>query len=178
MAKNMRGAACLLWLFISLCSNGQSNIRAKRQAVIDTALSQVGVREATGKNDGREVEKYLKIVGLGKGYAWCAAFVSWDYKVNRITTFKTAWAPAWFPENRILFKGTVLKINTTPQPGDLGGLWINKRIGHVFIIYAWGDKTVKTIEGNTNEAGSREGDGVYIKRRLRKQIYTVSNWID
>lgn len=170
MAKNKLVFACVFWLLTSLCGYGQSTV--KRKAVIDTALSQVGVRELSGHNDGKDVEKYLKAVGLGKGFAWCAAFVSWDYKVNKITAFKTAWAPAWFPPQR------VLKVGINPQPGDLGGLWINKRIGHVFIIYQWGDKVVKTIEGNTNEAGSREGDGVYVKRRLKKQIYVTSNWID
>ena len=157
----------LLCLLVCLHTNGQC---AVRQRVIDTALTQVGVREATGKNDGAQVEKYLRVVGLGKGYAWCAAFISWVYKVNRITTFKTAWAPAWFTKN-------ARAANETPQPGDVFGLWIKNRIGHVGLVYKWGPKYVVTIEGNTNEAGSREGDGVYVKRRLTKQIYKTANWI-
>ncbi|MCU0383758.1 MAG: hypothetical protein MUF68_06795, partial [Cyclobacteriaceae bacterium] len=34
--------------------------------------SQLGVREATGKNDGKAVEMYLATVNLTKGYPWCA----------------------------------------------------------------------------------------------------------
>ncbi|MCX7909859.1 MAG: hypothetical protein N2560_10160 [Ignavibacteria bacterium] len=36
-------------------------------------LEQVGVRERTNKNDGTEVEKYLRSVGLSKGNAYCVA---------------------------------------------------------------------------------------------------------
>jgi hypothetical protein len=145
----------------------------QRKLVIDTALSQVGVREATGHNDGQQVEKYLRVVGFGKGYAWCAAFLAWDFYVNGIPALKTAWGPSWFP------KGKTTIHPTTALPGDVFGLWIGERIAHVGFIYEWpaGSKWVKTIEGNTNQAGSREGDGVYVKRRLAKQIYATSVWI-
>ncbi len=39
------------------------------ERALDIAISKNGVREATGKNDGVEVEKYLASVGLGKGYS-------------------------------------------------------------------------------------------------------------
>lgn len=132
----------------------------------------MGVREATGKNDGAAVEKYLKACGLGKGYAWCAAFIAWDYKVNGVKALNTAWGPSWFPTNK------TLKAGELPQPGDVFGLWINNRIGHVGFVYRYGIQITKTIEGNTNEAGSREGDGVYIKRRLSKQLYKTSRWVN
>ena len=34
-----------------------------------------------------------------------------------------------------------------------------------------------TVEGNTSEAGSREGDGVYRKRRAKRTIYKASRWV-
>lgn len=181
MAKNKNIVWCLLWVFACIHPDLQGALAPKadantslqgielRKQVIDTALSQIGVRELSGKNDGVAVEKYLKVCGLGKGYAWCAAFISWVYKVNKVTEFKTAWAPGWFPKKRI---------TNNPLPGDVFGIWINNRIGHVGLVYLWGDKVVRTIEGNTNEAGSREGDGVYEKRRLRRQIYAVSKWVN
>ena len=182
MAKNKIVVVCLLWLFAGIHTDLQGALsqsqktKAKsekeiRVSVIDTALSQIGVREATGKNDGKAVEKYLKVCGLGKGYAWCAAFISWVYKVNKVSEFKTAWAPGWFPKTKTVK-------HDLAEPGDVFGIWINNRIGHVGLVYVWGDKVVRTIEGNTNDAGSREGDGVYEKRRLRRQIYAVSKWIN
>lgn len=174
MAKNKTHIGCLLVLLIGFCAYGQSPLR---KAVVDTALSQVGVREATGKNDGAAVEKYLKGCKLGKGHAWCAAFVTWNFQVNNVKALKSAWAPSWFPiGNTIYLRGKVDR--GPPQPGDVFGLWINNRIGHVGFIYKWGSKVTTTVEGNTNDAGSREGDGVYVKRRLTKQIYSVSSWIN
>ena len=46
--------------------------------------------------------------------------------------------------------------------------FIDKKDGNYYI----------TVEGNTNEAGSREGDGVYRKRRHIKTIYAISRWIN
>jgi len=43
--------------------SGSSNTRAE---VATIYKSQLGVRERTGNNDGKDVEKYLKSVGLGK----------------------------------------------------------------------------------------------------------------
>lgn len=147
----------------------------KRTAVADTYMSQLGVREATGQNDGLEVEMYLASTNLGAGYAWCAAFVNWVYKQNDVARpDKGAWSPAWFPNKRLIDTG-----KHTPQRADLFALYYTnlKRIGHVGFIHEWGTSYVTTVEGNTNNAGSREGDGVYKKRRLTRQIHRVSDWI-
>lgn len=60
------------------------------------------------------------------------------------------------------------------------GIWFQKlgRIAHVGFIHEWGCEWVVTVEGNTNDAGSREGDGVYMKRRINRQIYKVARWRD
>ena len=55
-----------------------SSIETNKTPWMDIAKTQIGVAEATGHNDGVQVEKYLKSVGLGKGYPWCAAFVNWS----------------------------------------------------------------------------------------------------
>jgi hypothetical protein len=143
-----------------------------RNDVEYTYLSQIGVREATGQNDGIEVEKYLASTNLGAGYAWCAAFVNWVYVQNGIDTPQSpAWSPSWFPNDRC---------TNTPQTGDVFGIYFNNlgRIAHVGFIHRYGPKTTLTVEGNTNNDGSREGIGVFVKRRLTRQLYLVSNWID
>jgi hypothetical protein len=48
---------------------------------------------------------------------------------------------------------------------------------NVGFVDNWTSKTVHTVEGNTNQAGSREGDGVYRKIRLTRQIYAVTRFI-
>src|SRR5690606_36199151 len=71
-----------------------------RKRIIHIAAQEIGVREASGQNDGPRVEGYLAYTGLGKGYAWCAAFVSWCYGQVGLSTPRNPWAPALFPKAR------------------------------------------------------------------------------
>jgi hypothetical protein len=73
----------------------------------------------------------------------------------------------------------------TPQPGDLAGfIWTGKVIQHIAIIVSWNYENgcIKTVEGNTsaqkNGIESREGDGVWGKRRLKRSVAVVSDFID
>lgn len=147
--------------------------------ITETYLSQVGVREATGKNDGKQVELYLKSVGLSKGYAWCAAFVKWCFDQCGIKTTINAMALSTHSKHRfVFFNGK--KLNE-PRAGDVFTLYYPslKRIGHTgFFHEQINPKVFKTIEGNTNSAGSREGDGVYIKYRSYNATYSINRWIN
>ena len=142
----------------------------QRKQLVAIAASQLGVREATGKNDGIAVESYLAVSGLDKGYAWCAAYVGWVYRQAGFSQPKSAWSPDLFPSSRITreyLAGNVLGIYFS----DL------KRIAHVgLIVKREGDWSV-SYEGNTNISGSREGDGVYVKRRHVRTIYRVADWV-
>jgi len=140
---------------------------------------EVGVRELTGNNDGARVEEYLASCGLGKGYAWCAAFVHWCYNGVEIKG-GGAYSPSWFPVAKTIYiSGN--KSNKIPSQCDVFGVWFNdkKRIAHVGFIDEWvdGGEFCITVEGNTNEGGSSDGDGVYKKRRLKSQVYKVSRWM-
>lgn len=180
MAKVKILIVCLCALLSFPCVAGQSTIKPNaREAVIGTAIAQSHVREASGNNDGIEVEKYLVSVNLKKGNPWCAAFVSWCLQQVHIVNPKSGWSPNWFPASKVIYTRGNSIHQATPQAADVFGIWFpeRKRIAHVGFILQWSDKTSLTIEGNTNEAGSREGDGVYRKRRLARQIYKVSSWI-
>ncbi len=151
-----------------------------RDTLQSVYLSQVGVRETTGNNDGTEVEAYLKSTGLGKGYAWCASFVTWCHIESDIEAVKSAWSPAWFADtSKIVYRKSWINTNYTSQPGQVFGLYFNskKRVAHVGFIYYEDSDNYYTIEGNTNTAGSREGDGVYKKIRPKKSIYIISDYV-
>lgn len=175
MAKNKNIIGAVLGLIICLCAFGQTSVRDQLEY---TYLQEIGTREATGKNDGVKVETYLKTCKLTAGSAWCAAFVNWCYLQHCLPRPNSGWSPAWFPVPRTHLVATLGAY--VPKNGDAFGIYFanKKRIAHVGMVHRWGEKFVDTVEGNTNEAGSREGDGVYHKRRLKKQIYAVSNWID
>jgi hypothetical protein len=153
----------------------QNNIRLKVKC---TYNSQIGIRELTGNNDGKSVEAYLTYCNLSKGNPWCAAFVCWTLGQNQIQNPRSGFCPNLFLKKHIVWKRD-RKINRTPLYSDVFGLYFaeKKRIAHVGFIEKWTAQTVTTVEGNTNEAGSREGDGVYRKIRLTRQIYAVTRFI-
>ncbi len=65
------------------------------------------------------------------------------------------------------------------QAADVFGLFFPEkgRIAHVGFIDQWDGTWMISVEGNTNVSGSREGDGVYRKRRLIRSIYSVARYI-
>ena len=80
----------IIIFILILCLNHNNGI--SQSCIAETYTSQIGVREATGRNDGKQVELYLKSVGLGKGYAWCSAFVRWCFDKCGIKTSINAMA--------------------------------------------------------------------------------------
>lgn len=133
---------------------------------LEIAVTQLGVQEIPkNSNAGPAVEKYLKSVGLGKGYAWCMAFIYWCTKEASIQIavtnplFKTAGVLAMYNAK----KNLVVK---DPQPGDIFIMDFGKGNGHTGIVERVENNTLHTIEGNTNDEGSREGYEVC--RRQRK----------
>lgn len=134
------------------------------------------MREATGKNDGEDVEKYLKSVNLGKGYAWCAAFVHWCLEQASIKNTVTAWSPSAFNSKNVVYANGTWKKDL--KEGDVFTIYYLrlKRIGHTGFVDGRDGKYIITVEGNTNDELSREGDGVYRKRRPLSTIYNISRW--
>jgi hypothetical protein len=169
---------CTVFITV-LCGDSPAQQLPVRDRIEKTYLAEIGTREQGGNNRGSRVAEYLRSTGLDEGYAWCAAFVKWVYTRQQISTpGANAWSPSWFPDNRTIYRRDRQQ-NGTPGKGDVFGLYYPnlKRIGHVGIVHEWSDTWVITVEGNTNEGGSREGDGVYKKKRLKRQIYAVSDFI-
>jgi hypothetical protein len=131
--------------------------------------SQVGVTEQPlGSNDGPEVRAYLAACGITKPAPWCAALLHWG--LSKIASDKPvtgggAWSPAWFTRARRVAAGDV-------REGDIGGVYFSslRRVAHVVACESVSRREVTTIEGNTNAAGSREGDRVARKVRDREQL--------
>jgi len=171
----------LLYLFfiVGITSLSGQNAGSSIETVSRIYTAEIGTREATGHNDGQRVEMYLHSAILKRGQPWCAAFITWTYKTAGIKAVISGYAPNWFPSKKVIYtRGS--KKNSTPGTADVFGIYFpNKgRIAHVGFIDQWKQGSMAiTVEGNTNEAGSREGDGVYRKRRLKSQIYKVSRWL-
>jgi hypothetical protein len=145
----------------------------------------VGTTEKTGNNDGPIVEAILASTGNRKGEPYCASFCYYSYAQAGVAKISGIPRSAWSPDmvNHPTF--TAAHGGQTPLPGDIGGIYFPSkgRIAHVFIIQSWGESSAVTIEGNTSpsaefgSASDRDGDGIWRKRRLKRQIYAVKNWI-
>jgi hypothetical protein len=179
-------AVALLWSIGSDAQPLRTSAPASasvREGVQKTYLSQVGVGEKTGRNDGKEVEMYLRSVGLGRGNPWCAAYVNWCLVQNGVHTCNSGWVPNWFPVERLVYRqGKV--IQRFPAPGDCFGIYFSskRRLAHIGFVDQWKEGPyAMCVEGNTSSANSgeksREGDGVYRKYRLKSQIHSVSSWL-
>ncbi|MBS1619638.1 MAG: CHAP domain-containing protein [Bacteroidetes bacterium] len=168
----MRKHCILLLALLQLSSHSPA-----QGCIAQTYASQVGVRERTGHNDGREVEMYLRTCGLGPGYAWCAAFVKWCYTQCGIDTRgMTAWAASCICWQHVIMRGGT---GSEPQAGDNITFWdyAHQRVAHTGLYdHRINDSFYESVEGNTNEGGSAEGDGVYRKKRSYRATYIISRW--
>jgi hypothetical protein len=145
-----------------------------RELVLEQARQAIGIREATGRNDGPLVDEILSSVNLeGTKSPWCAAFIVWvGDKAFGSTLFnpypRSAWSPVFLtkPTWDRQRKGTSLK------PADVFGIWFNSmgRVAHVGLVEKSEGDWLVTIEGNTNGGGGRDGDGVYRRRRLATNV--------
>lgn len=148
------------------------------QKIVEIALREVGVEEKPpGSNCGPQVNEYKSaVVGLSPtvGWPWCAAFVCWvvwkalkALGISETATFKRpTTAVAWaFPGWSLAQDSTT---NTKKNPGSdiLPGDIVVFTFSHIGIaVKAATDSHVETVEGNTDDSGSREGGGVFRKTR-------------
>jgi hypothetical protein len=151
--------------------------------------AELGIKEKTGHNDGPRVEEYLRQVGLKRGDPWCAAFVCWVFDRACVANPHTGWAASLFPKEKVIWQrkavvqtgGKLRNLHPPPLPrrGDVFGIWFPEkgRIAHAGFVDRWEESWVITVEGNTNEAGSREGDGVWRKRRMVGSVWKVADWV-
>lgn len=142
-----------------------------QQKALEIAISQIGVEEAPGhKNTGKQVEKYLAAVGLGPGYSWCMAFMYWchlqaaEAMGRKVLMFKTGGVLEQWRQRKNTHRALI------PQPGDIFIMDYGKGTGHTGIVEKVEDEVVHTIEGNTNDDGSRDGYEVCRRTRSRNKI--------
>jgi hypothetical protein len=129
------------------------------QRALKIAISQLGNSEIPkNSNWGKHVEKYLKSVGINFPAFWCMAFVYWSFdeaaKEMKIKNPLPKTAGVLDMWNRCPKKW---RVKGQPQKGDIGIMDYGKGKGHTFIVESSTDKIVQTVEGNSNDEGSRNG---------------------
>jgi hypothetical protein len=154
-------------------------------SVIRVARGLLYIRERTGNNDHPMIDRMLDYLGLPHHLSWCLAFCLWCWhsavnpmpfpKIARCSTFlervsEDSWRYKVFDAEDVAWGIEKL------QPGDIGICSHSKVAGknnwngHAFlVVYPETARKWHTVEGNTNGAGSREGNGVYLKIRQPRE---------
>jgi hypothetical protein len=150
-----------------------SSVQSK---ALEIAAGEIGVMEnPLGSNRGPKVDQYLRYVGLDPAtgsYAWCAAFASWCFGQASASLGITDPAPKtagalefWNRAGRMNLRRVsppeATANSTLIVPGMVFVLLTGGGHGHVGLVEKVQGVVLTTIEGNTNDNGSREGIGVY-----------------
>lgn len=148
--------------------------------IVEFAKKEVGTEEIAGTNCGPRVNEYKTATNLppNESWPWCAAFICFIVKkamesTKQSYTFKRpTTAGAWDLENWSLRQDASTWLRK-PHKGDIeAGDIVVFTFSHVGFAISAPDNNgyVTTCEGNTDDAGSREGGGVFIKRRHISKI--------
>ncbi len=134
------------------------------ELAVYTAKTQLNLDEDEN-NFGDAVKRYLSSVNINFAASWCMAFVYWCYQ----QTFDELSMP-----NPLIKTGGVLRQwneidkkykSKTPKVGSIFIMDYGKGLGHTGIVERIDGDKLYTIEGNTNDEGSREGYEVCRRER-------------
>jgi CHAP domain-containing protein/putative peptidoglycan binding protein len=158
------------------------------RAVLARAASQEGVRERPkDSNGGPEVDQYLSRAGVpptlpAPRKPWCCAFTYWCFdetaraQGRRNPMVRTAgvmdhWnrAASVSGASRLAAARAVADPSLV-APGMLFVIDAGQGHGHTGFVEVVNGGRIRTIEGNTDQSGSREGGGVYRSNRKLADI--------
>lgn len=165
-------------------------VRDKLSAeVIAVAGEEVGVmEEPPGSNRGKKVQQYQKLVGIDPGEPWCAAFVYYCFataagRLKRKNPMETSDCKSgqvldlWNRARRASRVKTISPDEAADDPSRVkpGMVFIistSGEHGHTGLVAGVHGNRLETIEGNTNDGGSREGIGVF--RRTGRTLASIN----
>lgn len=136
---------------------------------LEIAATQVGVREH-GRNRGPEIDGYCRDIGHDptKADPWCAIFVC--AMVSRACDALGVPVPIHLSAGVFTLDEQAPRQMRTGVPTS-GSIFILNGHKHTGLVEtAFPNGNCITIEGNTNNGGSPEGDGVYRRTRERKEL--------
>lgn len=150
-------------------------------SIIEVARKDLGKKEKPG-NSGfhdRELELAMLAVGWQPSWAWCAGILekwAWEAYPEKKEVIKGLFVPSAVNTYRNLV-GAGYSHSDTPKVGSF--VFWQKYVdgkaewtGHCGIVSeVINETTFKSIEGNTSNSGSRNGDGVYeLTRTVKKEV--------
>lgn len=160
-------------------------------AALSYAYDMLGVEEVKGENGdwsnwGPEIKKFLRSADIGVPAPWCLAFLNWcgeqaAFDKGVKSPLEDVPQQAYVPS---LVKWAELNDRfISPEeagPGDIFVVWFSSlnRFAHAgFVVEVHeADKWMETIEGNSNDGGSRDGYKVVRRRRNVEKSTKFIRW--
>jgi hypothetical protein len=156
------------------------------KSLSDIAKRFEGIQEVP-ENQGFK-DKFLSyvmnVVGFEKGYAWCMLFANvcavlyfTQFNSFLIQKFKDCFTPGAVSTFNRFKKHFPEMVSDKPSRNSIA-IWqkyTNGKAtwrGHAGVVVWLNGSVLLSVEGNTNKAGGRDGDGVYVKER---NIYANSD---
>jgi len=136
------------------------------ERIVKVSERYLGHREKK-ENSSPLIDEWLKACGLGPGYAWCMAAVQgWIFEACQELGLPDALTPNSAGVLDTYNRTKCKKVG--PRDGKRGDVLImdyGEGRGHTGIVIGYKDGYYITIEGNSNEQGSREADSVVVQKR-------------
>lgn len=126
-------------------------------------VSKIGVRE-TARNSGPEIDEWLRLVRQQPGAPWCAAtvYAAADSAARSLGVVNPC--PRTSGALKLWTLSDPVTHVVTPRRGDILVLDHGHGRGHAGIVeFVTANGVLTWVSGNTNEAGSREGNAVVRK---------------
>lgn len=160
-------------------------------SALGMAVSQLGVMEVPlGSNSGPVVNQYLASTNTPPGNFWCMAFVFWCFREAAAAASSSNPFPktagclsAWnkvkaSQPTKLITRAQAIANPSLVRPGQVFILDHGRGLGHTgFVRQAFGGP-FKTIEGNSNATGGRNGLGVFELNRRKISDPTLKGFID
>lgn len=148
------------------------------EAVLSEAKQYIGVQEVPKlSNRGIQIDYWLTEAGVGVGNPWCAAFVSMMGRQG----LGMAWPVVNHAYVQTIVNWGKKYMFDTPEKGDLFVLYFPslRRYAHVgFVSEVLPSGNFKTVEGNSNPEGGRDGFQVSnLERKVTKDTKFI-RWVN
>lgn len=139
------------------------------EKIIEIAKAEVGYRE--GPNNKAKYAPEVPGLEWAQNNMWCATFVSWCARQAGVAELYPVTAScdlgaAWFKKQGRLsdYPAVGAQVFYSNEHTDAD-------YTHTGIVTGFDETHIWTVEGNTNDDGSRNGDGVYRQRHRRRSPY-------
>ena len=155
----------------------ESKRKSGAQKAVAAAHKEIGQREQpVGSNWGGHVTEYITFTGYTSPVYWCGCFACWCVVKNggaKIPSrIRMGYGPYIIADAKSGSNGFHAVPFSEAQPGDVVVFWGGEHIG--LVADHPSGSSLPTIEGNTGNGSTVNGDGVYARVRSSSDVTVIA----